>query len=85
MALLKIFKEELKTLKDIFEKSKYKEIIERELKAEAIKWVKDLMKEKQRCVPIGEKEDNMGFWFIQDINAAWIKYFFNLTEEEWKQ
>ena len=59
-------------------------IQEDKLKQEAIKWVKELQEEKQRCVPIGEKEDNMGFWYIQDNQIDWIKHFFNLTEEELK-
>ena len=83
----------LKTLKDMrnFGRSQGKTgqdpswIFTAELKEEAIKWVNDLMEEKKRCVPVGEKEDNMGFWYIQDIRADWIKHFFNLTEEDLKE
>ena len=83
----------LKTLKDFEEveghtgdiiegcKEWYPAVFKRDLRDEAVKWVKKLMEEKEICVPIGEKED-IGFWYIQDIQANWIKHFFNLTSED---
>jgi len=65
---------ELKTLKKIFEKSKYKEIIERELKAEAIKWVKYWTKQWR-------EEGNYGDDNYDPCSSCFI-HFFNLTEEE---
>ena len=74
--------EELKTLKEIFEKSKYKDIIERELKAEAVKWVKEWKKQI--------KESNINVELSDEQKAGYIfgitnfKHFFNLTEEDLK-
>lgn len=62
---------ELKTFKDI-EKSLWNGIccfLERDLKAEAVKWVKWLK--------IGKIRDNLS-------TSDWIKHFFNLTEEDLK-
>ncbi len=67
---------ELKTLKDLTYEEKenkikyYNIVLVRELKAEAIKWVKKLRKEAGSHV-----YKNLE---IQD----WIKHFFNLTEED---
>ena len=76
-------KMKLKTLKDLYEQALPKELIGkshgeifdffiRELKAEAIKWVKYYQKKK----------------FIDDENAQWLRMwivkFFNLTEEDLK-
>lgn len=72
----------LKTLKDLekeHEKYTYEDslVTSDELKEEAIKWVKDL-----------RKEDNEWSWNIVDCGgetlAVWIKYFFNLSEEDLK-
>ena len=46
--------------------------IEDKLKAEAVKWVKDIQKDKEKSSE--EKASQM----------VWIKHFFNLTEEEIK-
>ena len=61
---------EFKTLKEIFEKSKYKDIIERELKAEVVKWVKNCECKKLH-------------WGSKRCEACWrFINFFNLTESD---
>ena len=63
---------ELKTLKDIFQDGYMcsKANIEKELKAEAVKWIKFLGKAHKDYILSGE--------------IGWIKHFFNITEEEIK-
>lgn len=76
---------ELKTLKDLeFEVygSKDKKVMSKDLRQEAIKWIKELEKE-----PVDIKEEIM--WtaetIITDKNQrkrliVWIKHFFNITD-----
>jgi len=74
--------EELKTLKEIFEKSKYKDIIERELKAEAIKWIKKMQKTK--CYVREDQEDfDAGDNMKEDL-LRYFAEFFNITSEDLK-
>jgi len=72
---------ELKTLKDIYGRSyqdchcgEYNEgsnsCLRKDIKAEAVKWIKDM------------KEDNRDDVNLGVVN--WIKQFFNLTEEDLK-
>ena len=66
---------ELKTLKtmrpNVYNSDGLKFFREDELKAEAVKWVKDLEKEYKK---------NSGGPEIHQV--FWIKHFFNITEEE---
>jgi len=60
---------ELKTLKDLYENTTDKEIVMvKDLKAEAIKWLKRLKDKK-----FYNNKENL-WWFIE--------HFFNLTEED---
>jgi hypothetical protein len=63
-------KTELKTLKDM----PFDEIEQNCLKSKAIKWVKELNK------GIRDKQEEKNVISIE----GWIKYFFNLTEEDLK-
>ena len=64
-------KEELKTLKDL-KQDKYGLVVsQKEIKAEAIKWVKDFE---------GRMYDNELHY-----SSEFIKHFFNLTEEDLKE
>ena len=66
---------ELKTLKDLgigFEISHYNVVDKNELKAEAVKWVKDIIENGHLCRP---KDANAGA-------KECLKTFFNLTEED---
>ena len=70
-------KDELKTLKDLKEKHgifgpDYVGL--KELKAEAVKWVKSRREQLNL--------ENIGF---EDGIIKWIKHFFNLTEEDLKE
>ena len=68
---------ELKTLKDLerFEDLKHQDhfiVSSAVLKAEAMKWVKEM-------------ENSGDFYQLEDENLTnWIKHFFNLTEEDLK-
>ncbi len=73
---------ELKTLKDFIKtiwcehlKDEFRpDVNSDELKTEAIKWVKEL----------GTKKYNESGYPQARINIKWIKYFFNITEEDLK-
>ena len=84
----------LKTLKD-FEEYKMPEIdkqIIKALKAEAVKWVKDL--DNEDC-PECKKMGGRTYGYCEDCKTAhvvlnvedikeWIKHFFNLTKDDLK-
>jgi len=76
---------ELKTLKDLEGKwgtkpNKQAEIIFRELKAEAAKWVKEV-----RGIFIeNDGKLNIAYGIETAMAIGWIKDFFNLTEEDLK-
>jgi hypothetical protein len=83
-------KEKLKTLKDFEEFHNYdfdfKMINKEELKSEAVKWVKSIMKE---CSERYLKSDGIVCEFGDicincEVKINWIKHFFNLTEEDLK-
>lgn len=65
----------LKTLKDLnwedYRTFTQEAVSKKELKAEAVKWVKDI--EKKNPNPYGDSS-----------MVYWIKHFFNLTEEDLK-
>ena len=71
---------ELKTLKDLFENIKdaerggyyTKDYIEKTLRQEAIKWIKDFKDNPVETEP-------------EDAVVGWIKHFFNITEKELKE
>ena len=66
---------ELKTLKDLQSESAPEWcIVVDEIKAEVIKWAKEL----------GTKKYNEDGYPQARINIKWIKHFFNLTEEDLK-
>lgn len=74
-------KNKLKTLKDLrqfFEDDKGIMFLKEELKAEAVKWIKDFR--KGECWTDFAADKNKG----QENVCEWIKYFFNLTEEDLK-
>ena len=52
-------------------------IVDTELKAEAVKWVKDLEMSHQF------REDGLNMDYCKGM-LEWIKHFFNLTEEDLK-
>ena len=88
--------EELKTLKEIVTSEKYNQdncgyswnihSVEKELRKEAIKWIKKLkynIKRTELIMPITEKQISEfydSYLFVSQI--AWIKMFFNLTEKD---
>jgi len=69
--------EKLKTLKEMSEWSIHRQmrmVPEEDLRAEAIRWVKNLSKEIKE-----------GYVVISRLaQIEWIKHFFNLTEEDLK-
>jgi hypothetical protein len=71
---------ELKTLKEMNGETDEYVVNREELRAEAIKWIKEIDGD---C-------DNGGFDFDYEANAdltpvrSWIKHFFNINEEEIK-
>jgi len=86
---------ELKTLKDLKRdvpivtptSSKLLQgvLLETELKAEAIKWVKELEKgmPQEAYIDVGRRSQKFTFCMGR-ARIDWIKYFFNLTEEDLK-
>ena len=68
---------ELKTLKDIFEKSKYRDIIERELKAEAIKRCHYFKQLRIKCI----SSEDYSYWMGRFDEARIMN---NLTKEDLK-
>ena len=81
-------KEKLKTLKDlnIEEDRDYRSLIDREeLKAEAVKWVKEILRKEMELGNIkkGSKNNNH-FNPRKQGQITFIKHFFNLTEEDLK-
>jgi len=72
----------LKTLKDFENKQNDYTISRIELKAEAVKWVKELENKKIEINPKLRAGKN---WNANmDMPIVWIKHFFNLTEEDLK-
>lgn len=61
----------LKTLKDLTENWKSQELLARDLKSEAIKWIKD----DRHCSNLNPCPECKGF-----ING--FKHFFNITEDD---
>jgi len=72
----------LETVRDIYKRTKSPTgyISLGDLRAEAIKWVKNYRQFK-RDVKDFEEEDN---FYREDSVVVWIKHFFNLTEEDLK-
>ncbi len=76
----------LKTLKDFdYRNDDYSLILIKELRQEAIKWIKDF-KEKIRLHSHEDKSDPLYLKCISCrnmfVNIEWIKNFFNITEKE---
>jgi hypothetical protein len=71
-------KNELKTLKDFDPEPCCYGIMERDLKREAVKWIKELELLRNHC-----KSDYKHNTQIEAMSQiSWIKYFFNITDEE---
>ena len=73
----------LLTLKDLYSESSTWDMGEmvslKELKAEAVKWVKEITREKYEDINDVPKEV-----VITALAKDWIKHFFNLTSEDLK-
>jgi len=86
-------KNELKTLKDYFEKAKrnpFQWELFIELRKEAIKWIKEITKDginRTPSITITGKKDELIKAVMQtetSLVADWIKHFFNIKEEDLK-
>ena len=80
---------ELKTLKDLnkfYRDSCYEHVRTDELKAEAVKYLKDLEEAKSKTHETERYEISDGEMAFQIMEKTqnWIKHFFNLTEEDLK-
>lgn len=83
--------EELKTLKDIEEDllKSYKEVGDEdnftfpteELKAAAVKWVKELSNKECKHIKVGEIPVTITSYISEEARAVFM-HFFNLTEED---
>ena len=77
---------ELKTLKDfpkeVIGMEDYRLISSNKLKQEAIKWIKELNNNPKKYQERFTNYDGYGIDAYEVIN--WIKYFFNITEDDLK-
>ena len=83
----------LKTLNDFEDRDCYiyfdKEekvrcIQEREIKQEAIKWVKETQDYQKLCKMFPDIKEKLESQRMNDGARAWITHFFNITEEDLK-